>query len=58
MKYTLPNIAGIWLCSQVPNGNAETEFWGKGEENSFIALPGNGGPQQASAPKTAPHPDP
>ena len=44
----------LGLCLPVPNRNVETEFGVKKTKNSFIALPGNGGSQQANAPKPVP----
>ena len=38
----------------MPKRNAEAEFWVKEKKNSFVALPGKGGSQQAHALKTVP----
>ena len=46
------------LCLLVLNRTTETEFWVQEKKNSFIALPGKGGSQQANALKTVAPPPP
>ena len=45
-------VAEIWPLSA--GAKLKHRVWAKGEKNSFIALPGKGGSQQANALKTVP----
>ena len=47
-------VAGIRPLSASAELKCRERVLGKGEQNSFIALPGKGGSQQANALKTAP----
>ena len=52
MEATL--VAGIWPLSASAELKCRDRVLGKREKNSFIALPGKGGSQQATALKTGP----